>query len=60
MARRPAEKRIERKLVKIKLTAAQQKQIHKFVGQEVSCSVLAIAVADLQDRRSLGVAILCD
>ena len=60
MARPRTEKQIERKLVKIQLTDAQQRQIHKFVGKEVSCSVLAIAVADLQDRRSLGVAILCD
>jgi hypothetical protein len=52
--------KIERKLVKLRLTEEQQGQIQSFVGREVSCSVLAIAVADLQDRRSLGVAILCD
>lgn len=52
--------RIERKLVKLALTEEQQKQIHEFVGREVECSVLAIAVGDLQDRRSLAVAILCD
>jgi hypothetical protein len=55
-----ARPQIERKLVKLKLSEDQQKQIHEFVGREISCSVLAIAVADAQDRRSLGVAIMCD
>lgn len=57
---REGEKSIERKLVKIKLTEDQQRQIHDHVGREISCSVIAFAVADVQDRRSLAVAILCD